>query len=54
MGECKEASLVEVVEVDHPAKVVLPNQLGIQLLLVEQRDSKYWHLVPDRFLGLCD
>ena len=45
-----EAPLVEVVEVDHPAKVVLPDQLRVHLLLVQQRDPKYRHLVPDRFL----
>ena len=45
-----EAPLVEVVEVDNPAKVVLPDQLRVHLLLVQQRDPKYRHLVPDRFL----
>ena len=46
-----EAPLVEVVEVDHPTKVVLPDQLRVHLLLVQQRDPKYRHLVPDRFLS---
>ena len=46
-----EACLVEVVEVYNPSKVVLPDQLRVQLLLVQQRNPKYWHLVPDCLLG---
>ena len=46
-----ETPLVEVVEVDDPSKVVLSDQLRVQLLLVQQRNPKYWHLVPDRLLS---